>query len=187
MKVCIAEIQSVTPFCASRQHDTPKLDKERPDEYEARTWKEKAHFDDEGVAFIPGIAFKQALDSAAKYLSLQIPGKGKSTYTKHFGSGVLCANSLSLQAKRDDITGVTINANADGVRGSGKRVKRTFPKFPKWGGKLEFYIFDEAIPKDVFEYVMKESGKFIGVGQNRPQNAGMHGRYEVKGFAWTEQ
>lgn len=187
MKVCIAEIQSVTPYCASRQHDTPEMEKERKDEYEARTWKEKAYYDDAGMAFIPGIAFKFAADAAAKMLSLQVPGKGKATYTKHFERGVTCANNLSLGIKRDDMQGVTVNVNADGVRGSGKRVKRTFPKVPKWSGKLEFYIFDEAIPKDIFEYVLRESGKFIGVGQNRPQNSGMHGRYQVTDFHWTEQ
>jgi hypothetical protein len=187
MKVATVELTSVTPYSASRMHDTPKLEKERADEYEGRTWREKAYYDESGVAYIPSIAFKQSIDAAAKYLSLQVPGKGKATYTKNFASGVLCSDNMPLGLTRDNVTGVTINAHADGRRGSGKRVKRTMPVFPKWSGKLTFYIFDDAIPKDIFEYVIKESGKFIGVGQYRPQNGGLNGRWEVKSVQWTEQ
>jgi hypothetical protein len=186
MKVCTATLKSITPFTASRMHDTAKQDKERPDEYEVRTWREKAHYDHEGVAYIPGIAFKMALDAAAKYLSIQVPGKGKATFTKHFLSGVMCADNLSLKMRRDDFTSITINANADGVRGSGKRVKRTFPIAPQWQGALTFYVMDDAITQPIFEKVLSETGKFIGVGQYRPQNGGTNGRFEVVSTAWSE-
>lgn len=187
MKICTATIQGITPFTASRMHDTPKLEKERPDDYEIRTWREKAHYDSDGIAYIPGIAFKQALDSAAKFLSIQVPGKGKATFTKHFVSGVICADNLSLGRSRDKMEMVTINANSDGVRGSGKRVKRSFPLIPAWGGKVTFYVLDDAITKEVFETVLRESGKFIGVGQYRPQNGGTNGRYDITATAWAEQ
>lgn len=186
MKVCKATIKSVTPFSASRQHDLPKLEKERADEYEARTWREKLRFDASGNAFAPAIAFKMALDSAAKFLSIQVPGKGKATFTKHFLSGVLCASDLPLGVTRDTVGSVTISANADGVRGSGKRVKRTFPLVPEWGGELEFYVLDDTISKDIFERVLKETGRFIGIGQYRPQQGGTNGRFEVVKTAWSE-
>jgi hypothetical protein len=187
MKVCTAHIKGVTPLSLSRMHDTPKLDGERPDEWEARTWREKAHYDENGVAYMPGIAFKQAMDSAAKYLSLQIPGKGKATFSKHFLSGVICINNLSLGKTREDFQSITINANANGQRGSGKRVKRTFPITLSWEGELQFYVLDDAIPKSVFEHVLAESGKFVGIGQYRPQNGGTNGRFEVISSKWTEQ
>ena len=46
---------------------------------------------EEGEIVIPAMAFKQALDGVAKRLGDQIPGKGKSTYTKHT---LLAASSL---------------------------------------------------------------------------------------------
>lgn len=187
MKICKATLRSVRPISLSRMHDTPKIEKERPDEYEQRTWKEKARYDDSGVAYMPGIAFNMALESAAKFLSMQIPGKGKATFTKHFRSGVLCLDNLNLGVTREEMKGVTINANADGVRGSGKRVKRTFPVVQKWECDLNFYVLDDTIPKDVFEKVLVESGKFIGVGQYRPQQGGTNGRFEVVKTQWTEQ
>ena len=42
------------------------------------------------------MAFKQALDAVAKRLGDQIPGKGKSTFTKHFVGGVICEEDAVL-------------------------------------------------------------------------------------------
>lgn len=184
MKTAIITLESVSPYSQSRQHDTPKKEKERFDEYESRTWREKSHFDDKGMCYIPADAFNFAIKAAAKRLSIQIPGKGKSTYTKNFLSGILCDTNLPLGVTKDEVVGVTINANADGIRGTGKRVKRTFPRFPKWAGEINVFVFDDAIPKDIFEYVIAECGKFIGVGQYRAENGGTNGRFIVKKIEW---
>lgn len=185
MKTCIATIQSTTAYSQSRMHDTPKLEKERPDEYEVRTWRNKAHVED-GEIYIPPMAFKQALDTAAKRLGIQIPGKGKSTYTKHFLSGVLVMDKLMTGHKIADCQGETINANSDGVRGSGKRVKRTFPTIANWSGKVPFYILDETIDNRTFERVLEEAGSFIGIGRFRPENGGFYGRFSVAGTEWQQ-
>jgi hypothetical protein len=66
-------------------------------------------------------------------------------------------------------------------------VKRTFPVVPVWGGELEFYVLDDTISKDVFEKVLTETGRFIGIGQYRPQQGGTNGRFEVVKTVWQEQ
>lgn len=185
-KTVLVHIESVSPYSSSRMHDTPKLDKESHGDYEIRTWREKSNYDSDGMIFIPAMAFKQALDDAAKMFSTVIPGKGKSTYTKHFKSGVLCLTDMALGFHKDKVDSVTINANADGVRGSGKRVKRTFPIVPKWKGVIEIVIGDDTITPDVFEKFMKDTGRFIGVGRFRPQNGGTNGRFNVVKFEWTD-
>jgi len=183
-KIVEVELQSLSPYSSSRMHDTPKLEKERMDEYEQRTWREKLSTDEKGIVVIPAMAFKQALDKCVKVLGMQVPGKGKATFTKHFLAGCLCESDVSIGVHKDQVAPITINAHADGVRGSGKRVKRTFPQVPKWEGKAKFILLDDAITKDVFEKVMKESGSFVGVGRFRPENGGLNGRYTVKSFAW---
>lgn len=185
--VCTAHLKSITPYSQSRMHDTEKLPKERPDEYELRTWRNKAHIGEDGLIYIPPMAFKMALDAAAKYLSLQIPGKGKATYTKHFLSGVLVMDKLPTAVRGDAAQGEWINANADGVRGSGKRVKRCFPLIPAWEGEQDFYILDETIDKPTFEKVLKEAGALIGIGRFRPQNGGFYGRFSVGKLTWREE
>jgi hypothetical protein len=181
-----ATLRAISPYSQSRAHETPKKEKETPDAYEVRTWPEKAHFDDKGAVFIPPMSFKMSLDAAAKYLSIQIPGKGKSTYTKHFASGVLVLNPVYVGVKKSELRYDRIHANADGVRGSGKRVWRYFPRIEDWKADVEFNIYDEAVTRDVFTRVLEEAGKFIGIGRFRPQNGGFYGRFAVEGVKWQE-
>jgi hypothetical protein len=70
------------------------------------------------------------------------------------------------------------------VRGSGKRVKRTFPVVPKWEGAVVFAILDETITRTVFEEHIKAVGMLVGVGRFRPENGGMNGRFEVVSIDW---
>lgn len=79
----------------SKPHCTPKLSKENAEDYEARTWQNRLHYDDDGV-YIPAMMLKNTIAAAAKFLSISIPGKGKSTYTKHFEAGVLVTEKIAL-------------------------------------------------------------------------------------------
>lgn len=184
MRTVTVNLESTAPYSQSRMHDTPKLDKERPDDYERRTWREKCTFDAAGVMEIPAMGIKQSLDRAAKVMGEQIPGKGKATFSKFFTSGVLCTGNVSIGVGKDDVASVTINANADGVRGSGKRVKRTFPVVPSWKGVAEFVILDDTITQDVFERTLTTAGQIVGVGRFRPENGGLNGRFKPTKFAW---
>jgi hypothetical protein len=186
MKTAICTLKSISPYTQSRYHDTPKENREGADVYELRTWREKAHYlPDTGEIFIPAMALKQSLDAAAKFQSIQIPGKGKSTYTKHFVSGVLPDHRpIVIGHNKDEIEPKWILANADGVRGSGKRVKRAFPLIPEWEATARFFVVDDTITKDVFEEHLKASGQFIGIGQFRPQNGGFNGRFIVEAVRW---
>ena len=185
MRSVTVHLESTAPYSQSRMHDTDKLDKERPDDYEKRTWREKCTYDENGTVEIPAMALKQALDRAARVMGEQIPGKGKATYTKFFTSGCLCTSNVSLGVHKDSVASVTINANSDGVRGSGKRVKRTFPVIPSWSGVAEFVILDASITKDVFERTMKTCGQIVGIGRFRPENGGLNGRFKPTKFEWS--
>jgi hypothetical protein len=185
-KIVEVHLTSVSPYSQSRQHDTPKLNKEGWDDYEKRTWREKCNANDKDEIVIPAMAFKQALDAVAKRLGDQIPGKGKATFTKHFVGGVICENDIVLVGcRKSDCPSVTINANADGKRGSGKRVKRTFPQWPVWSGVARFVILDDTVTEPVFERHFNEAGRFIGVGRFRSENGGMNGRFRAEKFVWS--
>ena len=184
MKTCVVTLKSVSPYSQSRMHNEPHLNKEGHGEYERRTWKNKAHVKTDGLIFLPPMAFKQAVDASAKFLGIPVPGKGKSLYTKHFLSGVLVIDGLTTETHIDDVEEEWINANSDGVRGSGKRVPRCFPTIPSWQGKVSFHVVDDTITEEVFETVLEEAGKFIGVGRFRPEKGGFYGRFEVVDFEW---
>jgi len=165
-------------------HNTPKLDKEAPATYEARTWRERMHVTDKGNVFIPPMSFKFALETAARFLRLRIPGKGQSEYGKHFQAGVIVPECLILPNKKDKVDGEWLNLHANGKRGSGTRVQRCMPIIPEWKGTVKYYVLDDTIPKDIFEQVLTESGNFIGIGRFRPENGGYLGRYKIVKVQW---
>lgn len=184
MRKVTVTIQGLSPYSQSRMHDTPKLDKERPDEYEARTWREKMTTDVNGMVVIPAMAFKQALPVAARKLGTQIPGRGKSTYTKYFEADVICIADAPIGIHKDDVPSRAINCNSDGVRGSGKRVKRLFPQVSQWATVADFMIFDDTVTEQVFEQVFAAAGMGVGIGRFRPENGGLNGRFKAIQFDW---
>jgi len=171
-------IKSVSPYSSSRYHNTPKKDRETADAYEQRTWRNKLTVVS-GKAVIPARAFFAGLVDAAKQLGLQIPGKGKRTYAKSFAAGVMIESPLPLAVDPETCPGTWVHVNADGVSGSGKRVMRCFPTVEEWGGEITLQVLDDAITRDVLERHLDFAGKFVGVGQYRPQNRGTNGRYQI--------
>jgi hypothetical protein len=125
--------------------------------------------------------FKNSIAEAAKYKSIQIPGKGKATYTKHFEAGILCKEPLELPIKAADM----LSENVFAGMGPGKRVWKTFPLIPEWSGDVEFLILDEVITKEIFEQHLIDAGSFIGIGRWRPRNNGQYGRFRVKSISWN--
>lgn len=185
MKTAVATLKSISPYGQNRHYDVPKLSKELPKDYEARTWRERMHVNKDGYVYIPPMAFKNCLSEAAKYLGIQIPGKGKSTYTKHFEAGVLVLEELVLPVKKEDVTGLWLFVPADGKRGSGKRVDKCFPVIQEWAGDVQFHVLDETLTEDVFLQHLQEAGKFIGIGMFRPRNNGFYGRFVVEKLKWS--
>lgn len=179
MKTVEVDLVSTAPYSQSRMHATPKNDKENWDAYEARTWREKCSTDDNGIVVIPAMAFKQALDDVARRLGEQIPGKGKSTYSKHFAGGVICEADVSLGVRKEESPSITISANADGKRGSGKRVNRTFPQWANWKGTARFAVLDDTVTPAVFERHLAEAGLALSVTRTKIQK--LCGALKVKG------
>ena len=139
-----------------------------------------------GFIVIPAMQFKNSLAECAKYMSQQIPGKGKATYTKHFEAGVIIMDSMELDIKADDVKGETVFVPSSGKRGDGNRVYKTFPKIPSWAGVVEFTIFDHTITEAVFKEHLMQAGQFIGIGRWRPRNNGLYGRFTVDKVDWKE-
>ena len=186
MKIGIAQLKSLTPYSQSKYHETPRLPRELDSDYEKRTWREHLHYDENENIFIPGIAFSNALKEAAQYLSISVPGKGKSTYTKHFESGVLVHGDLILDIKKSDAQPEWLHLNSDGRRGGGRRVMRCYPRIMKWAGEVVYLINDDILTKGIFEKVLMQCGTLIGIGRWRPRNRGMYGSFLLEFLEWID-
>lgn len=182
-------ISGITPLSQSRQHDEPKLDGERPDDYDKRTWRHKLNtstHDGKTTVVIPAHGLHQAIAAAAKYSKRQIPGQGKATWTAKFTSGITLLEDPALGVDPATVEGVTISANADGIRGSGKRVPRKFPIIPKWSATFDVVILDPIITEDIFREMLTMAGMFIGIGRFRPEKGGTNGRFRIDNIDWQD-
>lgn len=182
-----ATLIGISPYSQSKAHTAPWLEKESHEDYDIRTWREKAHYDPKTrEVFMPPMGMKMAIVEAAKRLSIKIPGKRSATYTKNMLSGVIAPEPIWLGVSLDDLHEEVIFANADGVRGSGKRVMRRFPMIPSgWKAAAMLMVIDDEIPADVVARCWQEAGNLIGVGRFRPEKGGFLGRFEVKSIKWS--
>jgi len=186
MRKAICKIVSASAYSQGRYHNTPKNNKELAADYEKRTWREKVHTDNKGHVIIPPMAFSNCIKEAATYLSISIPGKGKSKYTKNFQSSILVFNPMVLDITKEQVIPEWVLVPSDGKRGGTTRVEKCFPLIKEWKGEVIFYIFDDIITKEIFEKVLKEAGNIIGIGRFRPKNWGFYGRFKVENIKWEE-
>ena len=187
MRTAIVDLESISAYSQSRHYtsEIEKLEKESAKDYEKRTWRNRLHFNDSGEVYIPPMALKNCLSEAAKYLSIQIPGKGKATYTKHIEAGVLVVDPVMLGIKKDDVAGQWLFVPSDGRRGGSTRVDKCFPVIHQWKAQAIFHILDETVTPEIFEKILSESGKFIGIGFFLSCKNGCDGRFKINGIKWN--
>lgn len=200
VRTATARLTGMSPYSSSRKYDdlVPRLEKENAEDYDKRTWREHANYDQKTrEMFIPPMGLKLSLAEAAKRLSIKIPGKGKATYTKNILSGVIAADRIWLEVppadggkkwtriKMEDAAMEGFLANSDGRRGSGSRVFRRFPILHEWRAEAILQLIDDEVPTEVFERCLREAGNLIGVGRFRPQNGGYFGRFTCDSVRWS--
>jgi hypothetical protein len=171
-----------SPIGFSKAVQTKKERGEAHDVFEERVWREKMHTTEKGDVFIPPSAIKNMLVDCARYLSEQVPGKGKATYTKHMEAGVLVTEPILIGVKAKDVEPLKMFVPSDGKRGGGSRVWKHFPVIQKWGGVAEVMVLDPLLIghyEKVWDY-MESGGQFIGLGWFRPRNNGWYGRFTVE-------
>lgn len=185
MKASIAKvtIRGLGKYSQSRAHEAPKLSGESPEDYDKRTWREHLHVRD-GIVVIPETAIMQCIHNGVRYAGEK--KKGNATWTKHFEGGLAMLDPAVTDVRADDVTYDDIYSNADGVRGSGKRVYRRFPVLAPWTAKFEVLILDPEITRDVFQRMLEVAGKFRGIGRWRPEKGGQNGRFAIDNLEWQD-
>lgn len=187
MFIAQCTLVGLSPFSFSAPIQSKRNTGEGHDDFESRTWRERIHADPTGQAFISPMALKNCLSEVAKFLSESVPGKGKATFTKHFEAGVMVTDPLMLGIKASEIQGERLFVPADGKRGSGTRVWKTFPVLPTWKTQASIIVHDPILKPEKLKEYLEHAGKFIGMGRFRPRNNGYYGRFAVESFKVIEQ
>lgn len=180
-----AHLVSSSAYAQGHYHNAPKLERELHDAYEERTVYSKMHTTPDGDIFIPPMAFKKCLEDTARYLKMQIPGRGKETYTKNFVQGVICSEPVFLRQTKDDAYIEKVFTLSQPGKANGGRVWKYFPVLKQWEGDLDIFVVDEMITKDILQKHLNLGGQITGVGVWRPQRGGMWGKFSCT--ALTEQ
>jgi hypothetical protein len=179
MKTYRARLKSAAGLLFNRgyEHEVERNQGESFDDYERRTWQNRAHVNEDGFVTIPAIFFKNAIHEAAAYRSDKL--RGNKTYTKVFQGGVTVYEPLVTAYKPADCKAQSLYVPTDGRHGSGKRVWKTFPVVHKWEGLIEIIVMDEQVTHEVLLNTLQTAGMFIGIGGRRPANRGDFGRFTV--------
>jgi hypothetical protein len=181
------ELVGITAYSASKAHDEEKSKSETWDTLEARIWQKKAHIRNDSL-YIPGVAFKLALDETARLSNERIPGKGMQTFTLGFAAGVAAISDLDLKVKIEDVHPEQVYCHANGQRKPGPRVNRLFPVLHEWSGSVTFRVFNDSITQEKFEEYFRKAGLIAGVGRGRPITGcamGL-GRFQPLSFQWSQ-
>lgn len=183
-------ILGTAPYTQSHKHDEPKLPGEQPDDHDARTWRSKMNtetVEGQKTVVIPAFGLHLAMGAAARYSKKKIEGQRNATWTAKIERGLSFITSGILNIDPTTVECRAVSVNADGKRGGGTRVTRRFPQIlPPWKASFEVLVLDPIITESIFTEMLELAGMFIGVGQYRPENGGMNGRFVIENLAWED-
>jgi hypothetical protein len=178
MKKYKVEITGITPLLQNKPEeygfDEQWVQKKASTDWEAEGLK-KLYVDAEGTIYQPATHIDRALIEAGK--KIKVKGQGKATYSKLFGSMVAVEEFEIVHKKQD----YTIHKSLVVIPSTKGRVMRYRPMFKEW--VLEFHIeFEDEIPSDVVKEALEIAGKYVGIGDWRPEKKGKFGKFQVTKF-----
>jgi len=178
MKKYKVEIKGITPLLMNKPEqygfDEQWVEKKASTDWEKEALK-KLYIDAEGIIYQPATHLDRALIEAGK--KIKVKGQGKATYSKLFGSMVSIEEFEIVHKKQDYETFKSLVV----IPSTKGRVMRYRPMFKDWG--LEFHIESEdEIPADVIKEALEIAGKYVGIGDWRPEKKGKFGKFQVVKF-----
>jgi len=178
MKKYKVEITGITPLLQNKPEeygfDEQWVQKKASTDWEKEGLK-KLYIDSEGTIYQPATHIDRALIEAGK--KIKVKGQGKATYSKLFGS-MVAVEEFEIVHKIQDYE---IHKSLVVIPSTKGRVMRYRPMFKKW--VLEFHLeAEEEIPADAIKEALEIAGKYVGIGDWRPEKKGKFGKFQVTKF-----
>ena len=125
----------------------------------------------DGTIYQPGEQIKQALINAAKAFK-----RGRSNMSTVFASFL----SVEPEAIPHEIQKIETDRRAVVIPSTKGRVMRNRGRLNEWSLKFIVRVFDDnEIDRTTLQNVLEYAGKYIGIGDYRPQKKGMYGRFVI--------
>jgi len=172
------QIEGTTPILFNRFRDVAieGKSKKRTGAMVESDIEDKLYFDEKGKVQLPSVYLKNCLTEASK--QFKIVGKGKSTYSKIVGSTV-DIEPFMIDFISDKYEVFRISAVNPSTKG---RMMTERPQFKKWSAEFEVVLNDSAVPIEVINEILEHAGKYVGIGDWRPQKKGMFGKFMIASF-----
>lgn len=137
-------------------------------------WKAGLYLDEEGRPAVPVENMRASIRDGAKLSKM-----GKEISRKVFLNGEFIP--IGYDGPKDLVKLFEDERFRDtrSVRVGQQRVMRTRPRFNKWSLTFVAYWDVDAFDVDLFRQCLESAGRFIGLGDFRPDKGGTFGRYEV--------
>lgn len=120
----------------------------------------------------PSVHIERALIEAGK--KIRIKGQGKATYSKLFGSMI----SVSPDEIIHEIQDVDVFKNLVVIPSTKGRVLRCRPILREWALTFDIEYDTEIDPNAILE-ALRIAGRYVGIGDWRPDKKGKYGKFEV--------
>lgn len=171
------EIEGTSPILFNRFRDTQieGKSKKRTGAMQMADVEDKLYLY-ENKPHIPAVYLKNCLMEASK--QFKITGKGKSTYSKIVASTV-DVNPDMIELNAGDYEVFRISAVNPMTKG---RMMTERPRYNKWKAKFSITLNDEAVPFSVINEILEHGGKYVGIGDWRPEKKGMFGKFMITSF-----
>ena len=133
-------------------------------------------YKEENKIYLPSVYLKNCIVEAGK--QFKIVGKGKSTYSKIVASTVdISPFMIELDAGKMEVFRISaVNPMTKG------RMMTERPKFTDWSASFEVVLNDPAVYVSVINEILEHAGKYVGVGDWRPEKKGMFGKFMITSF-----
>jgi len=171
-------IEGTTPILFNRFRDVAieGKSKKRTGAMAESDIEDKLYLDSDGKSQIPSVYIKNCITEASK--QFKIVGKGKSTYSKLIASTVeIEPFMIHLNVGKYEVFRISaVNPMTKG------RMMTERPRYTKWIASFELILNDPAVPTSVINEVLEHAGKYVGVGDWRPEKKGIHGKFMITSF-----
>lgn len=175
MKKIKVEIEGTSSLIMNRFLDKSIADKikKRSAEVTRIPTEEKIYYTGDKKPYVPSIYIEGCLRESAK--QFKIAGKGKATYSKYVGATVSVEPGAIVldPGKWEPFTIATVNPNTKG------RVLTTRPVFNRWSLSFEIICEDDDIAVSTIQDILEYGGKFVGIGDWRPEKKGKYGKFRI--------
>lgn len=176
------KIRGITPLIwnvmkRELEEEKKELKKDQLVEWEEKSWRKKAEYNDKKEVLLPNRWIKGAMITAcmqARFIPHFATMKNQ-TYTSYVKSCVIDeSKSVAKNEKSLEYFGQYLSSQ--GTKGTGGKVWRVRPLLKKWETEFTFVDAFGRMKKSELEDILDYTGSMVGIGDNRRNN---FGRFEV--------